>query len=61
MEYISVYETSFRPSHCLLLRQSVGEFLELGDNRAIRLRPGRDVSFLIVIQELRDASLGRLC
>ena len=61
MEYEDVYHTSFRFSHHLLLRQSVGEFLQLGDDRAVSLRPSRDVSLLVVVQELGDAGLGGFC
>ena len=40
MEYRNTCHTSFRFSHRLLLRKSVGEFLKLGDDRAVSLRSG---------------------
>jgi hypothetical protein len=57
----NAYHSLFHLSHRLLLRQSVCELLKLGDDRAVGLRPGRDVPLLIVARELGDASLGGLC
>jgi len=45
----------------LLLGQSVGEFLKLSDDGAVSLGPGQDVSLLIIVQELGDASVGAPC
>lgn len=60
-EYESICHTSFRFPHRLLLGQSIGEFLKLRNDRFITLRPRRDVSLLIVVQELGNANLGGLC
>lgn len=53
--------TSFRFSYRLLVGQSVGELLKLSDDSAVPLGPCRDVTFLIVVQEARDAGLGGFC
>ena len=61
MGYENGYRTSFCFPHRLFLGQSVGQFLKLSDDRAVALLSSRHVSLLVVVQELRDASLGGLC
>lgn len=56
-----MYYTSFHFPHRLLLHKSVGEFLKLSGDWPVSLRPGRDMSLLVVVQELRNVSLGGLC
>ena len=53
--------TSFRFSYRLLVGQSGGELLKLSDDGAVPLGPCRDVSLLIVVQEVRNAGLGGFC